>query len=368
MKKRVLALDYLRGFMAFSVLIYHYTSWLGMDLIYPFDNLINRLGIFAVSAFYVLSGTSLAIGYAKKEVSPSFLKKFAIKRFFRIAPLLYFVTTVSLILILLGAYINNDYTSMPSIYKVILNYSMLFGWLSPTSYIATGAWSIGNELVFYSIFPIMLYLINKSKSHFISFFLLSILVSGYFSEFLLTTEKSLADQWGIYINPLNLLYFFTGGVLIGLLLKSGYTLNKKLALPSLVVASGILIFMPVSGHDQIVLVTGYSKLIFSLVIFLLAIVSALSAHTKENKITKVFKYLGETSYSLYLLHPVVFSICSIFFSIFPITDNQIVILLVSIVGTLIASYVSYKFIEKPFMGLGNKVTTQSIKHEVTSIN
>ncbi len=155
---RIEMLDYLRGIMAISVMSYHYFSWSQLQLQFPLNQIFSRLGIYAVSAFYILSGISLSIGYQRRMVDGDFIKEFFIKRFMRIAPLFYVVITMYLILIPL------TYSYVISNYKLIfLNYSFLFAWVDPISYIAIGAWSIGNEWVFYSIFPLMLFLNNKSR-------------------------------------------------------------------------------------------------------------------------------------------------------------------------------------------------------------
>ena len=50
---RIESLDYLRGIMALSVMIYRLTSW---NLYHPdASTLLGRLGIYAVSIFFILS-------------------------------------------------------------------------------------------------------------------------------------------------------------------------------------------------------------------------------------------------------------------------------------------------------------------------
>lgn len=67
---RVESLDYLRGLMALSVVIYHYISWSmstgsSVDVIGS-QFILGKLGIYAVSIFYILSGVSLAYIYEGK--------------------------------------------------------------------------------------------------------------------------------------------------------------------------------------------------------------------------------------------------------------------------------------------------------------
>ena len=76
------------------------------------------------------------------------------KRFFRIYPLLWLATIVSILI--------SKKTANPS--DVLLNLSGLFGFVKWDTYFATGAWSIGNELVFYSLFPVLILVFRKKNS------------------------------------------------------------------------------------------------------------------------------------------------------------------------------------------------------------
>lgn len=345
---RVDLLDYFRGIMALSVMIYHYTTWFDINLIYPFDQVISRLGLYAVSAFYVLSGISLAYVYYQKRVSVDFLKDFSVKRVFRIAPLLWVVTTAA---ILLGL-ISSD---VPDFITIVLNYTLTFGWLSPDSNIATGAWSIGNELVFYSFFPIMLYLITKSKKFFAVFGLLSIIISFFISEILIDTTSTLVNEWSLYVNPLNQLYLFVGGFLIGYLLRKGVQVQRKALLPILVISVILFIFLPVGNGDRLLYVTGMNKVIFSLTVFGMAFFTAFWGNVKQNFATNALKYFGDISYSLYLIHPLAYIFVSYALALLSLSGSTLSFSL-SILITLLASTLVYKLIERPFVKLGRNAS------------
>ena len=341
--------------MALSVLVYHYTTWSNIDLIYPFDQSVPRLGVYAVSAFYVLSGASLAYVYCHKKVDIQFIKKFSIKRFFRIAPLLWVVTTATLAI----AFITSG---APDVITVILNYTLTFGWLSPNSYIATGAWSIGNELVFYSFFPIALYLISKSRRYFAVFGVLSLVASFFISEILIDRTATLSSEWFLYINPLNQLYLFVGGFLIGYLLRKGVQIPKKVLLPILLVSVTSFIFFPVAEGGRLLYVTGINKVIFSLTIFGMALFSAFWGNVKQNIATSTLKYFGDVSYSIYLIHPISYNVVGHFVSM----ENTVIKLILSVTVTIISSTIVYKMIERPFIQIGKKVSSTA-KRENTNV-
>src|ERR1035441_920741 len=153
---RVESLDYLRGLLSLGVVLYHYKLWSGITCAYPIEQLFQRTGIYAVCTFYVLSGMSLAIVYGRRQVDGPFLFEFTVKRVFRIAPLFWAATTLTIVIrwILFPA-LGLASNGLPPhhVLLAVLNYSLAFGWVRPDLYIAGAAWSIGNELVFYSLFP-----------------------------------------------------------------------------------------------------------------------------------------------------------------------------------------------------------------------
>lgn len=352
--QRVDSLDYLRGAMALAVLVYHFFMWEDIQLIYPFDETVSRLGIYAVATFYVLSGASLALVNMKRGVNKDFVKTFTTKRILRIAPLFLIATTCTVLLDVALGFKNNDFSVLPSVSEFLLNYSMLFGWLSPDSYIATGAWSIGNELVFYSFFPFILLFLKKSLKTYAGFFLLTLLSTAVFSFFLLTAQQGLGEQWGLYINPLNQLYLFAGGAFLGAIFKTKKIEIAQKFLWSIFVASiGVFVFFPVAGEDQIYYVTGYGKVVLSITVFALCFSIMYLKFPEKNKTTKAFKYFGDISYSIYLLHPIAFTVCSVALGLVGV-ESSLLVILTSLVAAFILASISYYLIEKPIVLWGKE--------------
>ncbi len=135
---RLYNLDYLRGLAAFGIMIYHYISWCFGR--YSAQDYMGRVGVYGVAVFYVLSGLTLFHVY-HKEMVPTWLqiKHFFKKRIFRIFPLLWIVTIISVIIS----------AKMPNLIHLFLNLSGLFGFFAWDITFSGGVWSIGNELVFY---------------------------------------------------------------------------------------------------------------------------------------------------------------------------------------------------------------------------
>jgi peptidoglycan/LPS O-acetylase OafA/YrhL len=138
--------------------------------------------------------------------------------------------------------------------------STLFGFMRPNAYIVTGAWSIGNEMVYYVFTPLVIVSFNKGLKYGNILTLLALGLSIYFSFFLLNADMSLEQQWSNYINPFNNLFLYLAGIALYYNLKD-IEISKKINFVLLLFCILFFIFFPVSG-DLINIVTGKSRLLF----------------------------------------------------------------------------------------------------------
>lgn len=346
-RPRLPGLDYLRGLAAFGIMTYHYTSWTFGEQ--PANSFLGRVGIYGVAIFYILSGQTLSYIYSSRlQLVFTDLWGFYKKRFFRIFPLLWLATLLSILIS----------KRVPNSADVFLNLTGLFGLVKWDVYFATGAWSIGNELCFYLIFPLLIFIINK---HRISFFSIISLVASFFYYFafhILNPGIPLAEQWHFYTNPLNHFLFFCGGVTIGNFIQPNALGVNQSIFASLV---GLIIFvlLPIHGN-AIELVTGPNRLFFTISCFLLCYSFFRSAHAPA-LIDKPLVRLGQASYSLYLLHPLVYAIVKAFCSVTNkiVTIPSIYILITSVAVSLVISLFSYQYFESFFIRISHKKYTSS---------
>lgn len=346
---RIEALDYLRGVMALSVMAYHYTVWAGVSL--AADSMLSKLGIYAVSAFYILSGLSLAVAYRGKIDSYWGIFRFLIKRIFRIAPLLWLSVFSVMLLQYLGSHIEGGEFEIPY-YRLILNLTLLFGFINPMPYMSTGAWSIGNEIVFYVIFPFLLLLaLRWSWACSVAFFIGSC-IGLYFAFSVLDHSKGLAEQWSIYVNPFNQLFLFLGGIVIGIHARPESIEIRKGIFFALVVA--VLFWRyPVEG-DRINLVSGFSRCYLSILLFAFVWLVYSSAIHIGGKVAVALAFSGQSCYSIYLLHPLVAIPIKYFFT--SIGVPLITTYVFAAVVTLVLSRFTFKYIEKPMMRFGAEIS------------
>lgn len=330
-------LDYLRGVVAFGIMIYHYTIWGESN--FSADTFFGRLGIYGVSIFYVLSGLTLHYVYFDK-MKPNWneIYSFFKKRIFRIFPLLWLATFASIFLS----------RKMPDLGDLALNLTGLFGFVKWDTYFSAGIWSIGNELVFYAFFPFFVLFTKKYKPLMI---LLSVLILGLylFFAFEKIPNSASTEQWRNIVNPLNQVFLFLGGFLIGIFFEKRQMKNS-FVLPLLLLAIALFVFYPVSG-DQINLQTGINRLVFTASSILICLCLFKLTFRLSNVLHKPLNLLGEASYSVYLLHPVIYvSVGRFREHTFDFSESTRFIS--SVLLTLICSYFVYQYFEKYFMRLG----------------
>jgi exopolysaccharide production protein ExoZ len=324
---RINNLDYLRGLAALGIMIYHYLSWAYGT--FESQDLIGRLGVYGVSIFYILSGITLYHVY-----HDSFsLKSFFLKRFLRIYPLLWVAMGLT---ILIHGY-------EPTYETIFKSFTGLFGLIDWASSIGTGTWSIGNELTFYLLFPLLIYLAANKKTLFTIACLILLAVHLVFTFVILTPEKTLADQWVDYVNPLNQVFFFLGGFLIGKMEPARYSRILLIA------GAALFIFYPAYGNTAHI-VSGINRIIFTFICLLICYSIAKTEFNLPNAIHKPLATLGEISYSLYLLHPIVYDLTVIISERTQLEKN--VRLSLSFGISLLVSYLSYRYFEKRFIRLG----------------
>lgn len=349
---RLYNLDYLRGLSAFGIMFYHYASWILGD--FSSNTFIGRLGIYGVSIFYILSGLTLYyVYYDKMKPNKIEVVAFFKKRFYRIFPLLWLVTFLSILIS----------KKIPDLSDLFLNLTGIFGFIKWDTYYSTGVWSIGNELVFYVFFPFFVIFFKNNK--FLMLVLASFIIGLYlyFAFFKLTPLLTLSEQWKNYVNPLNQVFLFFSGFVIGYYLQN-IKINNFINFILLFFGIFIFTFYNTKG-DTITLVTGVNRLIFTFCCIIICISFYKLTIKLPDVIHKPLTILGESSYSVYLLHPIVYYITSFVFSTlnrYHFQVSKYTQLSITITIAIVISYYIYQYFEKYFMQFGKNNTLEPSKH------
>lgn len=341
---RVDSLDYLRGLAAFGIMVYHMVLFNFGEV--DASSVLAKVKIFGVAIFYILSGLTLYIVNVNRLFfNKNDLVDFYIKRFFRIVPLLWLVTFLTIVI---------EYHFDLPLKKVLLNFSIVPGIIRPGSFLANGAWSIGNELFFYLLFPFLIFITRRNHVFLWITTALALLVFLYFTFFILDPGVPLGKQWYAYVNPFNQVLFFVLGIFIGTLDNSSVKYSRVSFLILLLVLGGVL-FYPVTG-EPIVLVSTYVRIILSIGIFVVCFLFYKSNFEfLPRLVTSAFRFLGEISYSLYLIHPLVLLSLIV---VARKTDVHSIGLIIAatMVLSVAVSYLSYRFFEKSFIAIGRSVS------------
>lgn len=351
------SLESLRGIAALMIVFFH----LNLVLNVPYPSMLNFIPNhfgFGVQLFYTLSGFVLAFGYAERLGNGKQRAKFYIARFFRIAPLFYFMLACWT----LATWVMLNKTIDPE--TLLLNVTFTFG-LVPGKHVSVvwAGWSIGIEMLFYIIFPVLALTIKNIRDVVIAF-----VIACSLSAWVHWRLAEAPDGYG-YMNLLTQMPFFIAG-LGGYRIwqhmgfsksRAGWILLGLAALLGLIISSNLL---PESFHLP-GLYLGLEALAFgSLVLSACMISFAPLEHP-------ILRRCGELSFSLYLLHPALMAILNKLQLVSWMTARFSSVWFVFIFSSLITisllwglSNITYRFVEVPGIALGRRLGNKLVPKPV----
>jgi exopolysaccharide production protein ExoZ len=334
----------IRAIAATMVVIIHtgaFSGWgsIGMAITYA--------GKYGVDIFFVIAGFTIAKTYAEAN---SF-KGYCIRRFMRIAPLYYLAITIAIIVTGLGLlspqYFPDNLRAASGIYSWVTHVSFLsfFDYRVANSVLGV-EWSIPIEVFWYITLPWLLI-----HTHFLIRTLLVILALiaialalAYCAEKILGTvlpvklspvahgHLFLLGAWAFHARSRNLIQ---SGRLAGFLCGS--------------VAAAVLIIMLIyfKGRGEL--------LALATIILLVALEPKTSPTINYLLTTRPMLYVGSISYSIYLMHMVVFQLVQRLSLPFDSFTRFLIIYSL----TIAVSSVTYALIERPFNSFGRKLALGS---------
>lgn len=349
--KKLAYIDALRGIAVILVIITHCGQFGINNYGYVLTTLINK-SEYGVQLFYIASAFTLFLSFhsrINKEIS--LFRNYFIRRFFRIAPMFYLATVFYL------WQKNTWLDSFPDMYySQIFSHIFFIHSLSPywINTIVPGGWSVSIEMLFYLIIPFLFYYIknlNAAMIFFLAALLLQFTLNSYFIYFPLIPEQAV---WARYIYcylPNQLPVFALGLILFHLLNQKNTLLSiKPITILSFFILLILQFWFNIDAIPNFIFISiSFIFLAYSLAKFPLSIL-----------VNPIINYFGKISYSMYLIH---FAILELMIKL-EITDiinnnhytiNFILRFFIALTITVIISSLSYYFIEKPFIKLGNKI-------------
>ncbi len=333
-------LNSLRGIAALSVLFWHYYLVLNDDptkIFKPY--LFFMYGTGAVILFFVLSGFVLASSYQTNKGYRDYITR----RLFRIYPAYYFALLLSItsFYFLKPQPITWLSSSLNLWQTAGLNFSSIINSLvlvNPHFFnlFVTPSWSLTIEATISVFFPLLLgFYRGKFKNIFAIVYVISVIILKHFEIFSMALYYSIYFVLGImlYVNQTKLSF-----------LSKGYLAPVYICLYASMFFSSTLANCL---HDPSLL-TGIGAAGF----IILAIYNK-----RAGKILNyaIFNFFGKISYSFYLLHMPIL-LLSVYVLKNDLTRHKMLLLYVfTFTLTVVTSYFSYRFIEKPFIKWGKKM-------------
>lgn len=351
--QRVDSIDHLRGILAATVMVYHYIGWSFPGWMSP-DGLLSVLGYYGVAAFFVISGISLAIAYDGRLTDRAEVLQFFSRRAFRILPL-YWVAASATIFI-------SGFSTLGLTWKdLVANYTLSFSLGLGRSFV-TGGWSIGNEIFFYLLFPVLFWLICRSVRWALAVFAVSAVLIVLWAFVVVPSGLNDSERWWHYISNWNQLHFFVTGLVIGRYIKPG-SFSRGASYGALASALALLAAANVTTRGD--LVEYWQRMFLSFATLLLVLsVYQLNWHSSA-LLGRILAFLGLISYSLYLLHPVVRDALMVVGT--RIVIGPMTALIVSVILTVFSSWLSYKLIETPGIRLGKALERSLSRRSVATV-
>ncbi|WP_312767477.1 acyltransferase [Epilithonimonas sp.] len=335
----------LRFFFAFFVFLSHLSFVKSSNLIFNwFQRNIFFEGYLGVSFFFILSGFVLSYSYETKLKNQKITRRdFYVARLARIYPL-HFIT---LFLAIPIVYLNSH--NSLHIWSFLANLFLVQSFI-PKEFFYFGfnapAWSISDEMFFYLIFPFIILLLDKLKwmKAIFYIFIPLILIPG-----IILIPKNYQKAI-FYVNPVIRSLDFILGILLYTLFKNKkftdyFSTFKRASI--LEILSLLVFFIFFIFHNF--LNRGFRFSIYywipmCVIIYTFAQNKGFLSKLLSNK-TLVF--LGEISFGFYMVHYLVITFGNVLRDKYFVNINEIVLCSIYFIITLILSYLSFIYFEKP---------------------
>ncbi|NOV25361.1 acyltransferase [Cupriavidus necator] len=331
--RRIYEIDSLRGIAALIVVFTHFQPF--------FWSRVVHWGFLAVDLFFILSGIVLTKTYEAQILSGSIsARDFLARRFARLAPLHYLALALFLLAELWSwvtghGHVVNWY--MP-LYSFFLNLVFLQN-VGLTSQMTWNdvSWSISTEMVVNLLWFYVLVKLRPTAAFFIS----AVIVAGLF---IFTTmgpnlDFTFANKFGINIGLVRCVMGFSLGVVMARTL----TVHGTPSLGGNAAAIAVLALLAwvsyayktpgMEGADYVVVLFIYPALVF---------ISLGRSFLSSILRTKPLVFLGDISYSVYLMHPLVARVVSRFLDL-PAPYRGIV----AVGAVLLVATLTYYTVEQP---------------------
>ncbi len=352
---RLEGMEGLRALAALMIITFH-TVLLPNIQIPEYLNVIKQYLGQGVPLFYALSGFVLAYGYLDRLNSRRQIVQFYIRRYFRIAPLFYFMIFIWIIVSKL------KFGNSPSFHEIIMNVSLLFGLVPGThESIVWAGWSIGVEILFYLLFPIIAAFVRTLHSGGLALTIMILVSSAFY-----TTAQDMDIGSYAYMNIITQLPTFLSGVMAFLIWRqTGFFQSIKWGASLFVftiVAILTVVYVPYA-HKVLSIASGVRLDLYIWGILFMMLILSICLWPNPLVANRITNRMGRISFSLYLWHPlIIVLLVGVYGQIGQVLGlglwNIIVCLGLTISVVILISYFSYHTIEMPGVKFGKRLANE----------
>jgi exopolysaccharide production protein ExoZ len=352
----VRSMEGLRGFAVFLVFLVHYVSLVDTWLPKPsaidfFARALHTIGNTGVDLFFVLSGYLI---YGSLISRPQPFRQFMARRVQRIYPAFMAVFLVYTTLSFLFPGESKIPPSLPAALIYLAQNFLLLPGLFPINPMITVAWSLSYEIFYYLAIPFVIVVLGLRRWS-----------PAWRITFFMATAAAIAGYCAIYGGYIRLIMFVSGIVLHEAIhsckIKGPTGMAGLLSL-----ALGLLaMLLPAQGHGGFTL-----KICILFIAFFLLCASCFGRRTTW--LARAFswtplRWLGNMSYSYYLIHGLTIKGCGRALGALPIPPDAgwilfWVLLPIIFALTLIQAAILFLLIERPFsLAPGSRRSTQELE-------
>lgn len=331
----IYSLQAYRGLAAVLVVLFH--AHMTMSGYFKTTTLSELLsfGYAGVQFFFVLSGYIIYKMHSCDAGNPARLPVYLFKRFIRIYPIYWIVTFLFLPFWLLIPSFGEAYHK--EIFALIK--SLILFPQEHAPHVQVG-WTLVHEIFFYLAFAILI------VSRILGFLFLFIWMAIYATTTFLNIPLSFPANF--FLSELNLIFLL--GIAAALF---GPRLAKHVDHTGVLVAFifGNLLFLACGLIDVFYLTDSKLSFSYGFAAFLIVIAAGnlkLEGYCKKRQ---AILFLGDASYSIYLIHPMVLSFMAkliVMFGLYKHLDNNLIFFILFISALIVGSLL-HSFIEKPLL-------------------
>jgi len=354
-------IDSIRGIAILMVILVHASTYIhGLDKTTFILTSYCQMG---VQLFFIASAYTLCLSKSNRENENHSTIKYAIRRLFRIGPMYYTGILLYFLIAVLYVYNSNYTNKLPMYYNIqniLCNILFLHGFYQPANNnIVPGGWSIGTEMAFYVIFPLLYFYAKKIKEQIAQSFIIITIVIIILSQLIfyiiyIYTHHSVYNDNFMYFTIINQLPVFYSGIVYFFIEKNGILkTNWKFDLTLFVLLTLLSLFLWLLKINHL----------FTIIPFIsgISFVFLIEIFKKKQFLNHpLLLRIGTVSFSMYIIHfifawEISSKISPILIKFLGVYLTLIIVYSISIVCSFKLALLSEKFIEKPFIEMGKRI-------------